>query len=190
MIRLALIAGVIGLVQVSSVPAQAQQSTPWYNCRTRELWSPEKKAWCQLIMRRKPPHPLPCQQNEALRNKLRSARNSTANLRDSYNTIDLQQLESSLTGSNPSAIALSAFGINEPQEGNFQQSVSVDNSNPQQPIVTITQTNLPDDSVRDVRYRVEFESAQSQWRMVWAGRQHRCQQGRGSSQDWTTATCS
>lgn len=44
--------------------------------------------------------------------------------------------------------------------------------------------------MRDVRYRVEFEPVenQSQWRMVWAGRQQRCQQERGS-QNWTTESC-
>ncbi|MUL34979.1 hypothetical protein [Gloeocapsopsis dulcis] len=108
---------------------------------------------------------------------------------DNYSAIDLEQINADLTGSNPREIAIAAFGIQEPQEGNFQQTVTVDESNPQQ-VVTITQNNLPDDSVRDVRYRVEFEPVtnQSQWRMVWAGRQQRCQQGRGS-QDWTTESC-
>lgn len=111
------------------------------------------------------------------------------NERDNYSAINLEQINSDLTGSNPREIAIAAFGIQEPQEGNFQQTVTVDDGDRQQ-VVTITQNNLPDDSVRDVRYRVEFEpvAQRSQWRMVWAGRQQRCQQGRGS-QDWTTEAC-
>jgi len=114
---------------------------------------------------------------------------TATNERDNYSAINLEQIDSDLTGSNPREIAIAAFGIQEPQEGNFQQTVSVDDSDRQQ-VVTITQNNLPDDSVRDVRYRVEFEPVvqRSQWRMVWAGRQQRCQQGRGS-QDWTTESC-
>ncbi|OKH25116.1 hypothetical protein NIES1031_14560 [Chroogloeocystis siderophila 5.2 s.c.1] len=115
---------------------------------------------------------------------------TATNERDSYSAINLEQINSELTGSNPREIAIAAFGIQEPQEGNFQQTVSVDDRNPQQVVVTMTQNNLPDDSVQDVRYRVEFEPVanQSQWRMVWAGRQQRCRQGRGS-QNWTTEAC-
>lgn len=115
---------------------------------------------------------------------------TATNERDSYSAINLEQINSELTGSNPREIAIAAFGIQEPQEGNFQQTVTIDDRNPQQVVVTMTQNNLPDDSVQDVRYRVEFEPVanQSQWRMVWAGRQQRCRQGRGS-QNWTTEAC-
>ena len=115
--------------------------------------------------------------------------------RDNYINIDLDQLPSevALTGSDPKAIARNIFGSKEPIEGNFQEEILMETRNNNQVIVTITQLNLPDDSLRDLRYRIEFESEKnsgdSPWRMVWAGRQQTCQVGPGSV-DWTTETCS
>lgn len=48
---------------------------------------------------------------------------------DNYSAIDLKQINADLTGSNPREIAIAAFGIQEPQEGNFQQTVTVNDSN-------------------------------------------------------------
>ena len=115
--------------------------------------------------------------------------------RDNYTQINLDQLpdEFALSGTDPKAIAHNIFGSKEPIEGKFQEEIVMETRNNNQVIVTITQLNLPDDSVRDLRYRIEFESekntANSLWQMVWAGRQQTCQVGRGSS-DWTTETCS
>lgn len=287
--------GLMPLINLANAQNNATSAQPWYNCRTRELWTPQKQAWCQKAARVKNmTYQLPSigsvqlqnggYQNQAKgvtvtlvdkpgsiafvdinndgnedavtilmvngteaaylslvldvtnnpqnvnsvslgdRVQVRSivvnpgqiqaniTKNNQAvtqtytisgnnltlvsecltatNERDSYSAINLEQINSELTGSSPREMAIAAFGFQEPQEGNFQQTVTVDDRNPQQVVVTITQNNLPDDSVQDVRYRVEFEPVanQSQWRMVWAGRQQRCRQGRGS-QDWTTEAC-
>lgn len=116
---------------------------------------------------------------------------NAANPRQDYTTINLANLNRELTGSDPKAIALSAFGVGEPQEGRFEETVQVDTQD-NRTIVTITQTGLADSSVEAMRYRVELQPEENatttQWRIVWAGRQFRCQPERGS-QDWTTQLC-
>ncbi len=123
---------------------------------------------------------------------------STVQERGRYSAIDLNQLspDLSLTGSEPKALALAAFGTGEAreQEGAFQETVSVNTNNPQRVIVTITYTGLLDDSVHGIRYRVDFEpitssSGKSQSQMVWAGQQYTCQPGRGAT-NWTRELCS
>lgn len=287
--------GLMPLINLANAQNDAASAQPWYNCRTREVWTPQKQAWCENVERVKnATYQLPDIGSVQLQNgsyqdqtkaitvslvdkpgliafadlnndgnedavtvlvvngdsetsylssvlnvanprnvssvelgdraqvqsiaingeqiqanitkndssqvmQMYALSNNTLTLvsecpvatneRDNYSAINLAQINT-LTGSNPQEIAIAAFGIQEQQEGNFQQSVSVDDSNPQQVIVTIEQNNLPDDSVQDIRYRVEFEPIenQAQWRMVWAGRQQRCRPSRGS-QDWTTEAC-
>lgn len=112
--------------------------------------------------------------------------------RSGYQPIDLSQLNAAaLSGTDPKAIALAAFGAQEPMEGNFQQAIS-STSQGNRAVVMLSQVGFPDDSVRGMRYRVELEqqpgSTQPQWRIVWAGRQQLCQPDRGP-QDWTTGSC-
>jgi hypothetical protein len=92
-------------------------------------------------------------------------------------------------GASPEAIALAAFGMDDPGEGNFTQEVTVVEQTATDAVVTLTQTGLLDDSVEGMRYWLEFTSADNQWEMVWAGRQVRCQPNRGS-QEWATDLCS
>ncbi|MGJ3250221.1 MAG: hypothetical protein ACFE0J_03660 [Elainellaceae cyanobacterium] len=116
--------------------------------------------------------------------------------RDAYAPIDVSQIPSDAFESmtDPKSIAIALFGVEEPDavEGNFEQMVSLNETSSDRVIVTLTQLNQADDSVRDVRYRLEFEpvpeSDDAQWQLVWAGRQQRCWQGRGP-QEWTTELC-
>lgn len=107
--------------------------------------------------------------------------------RNSYDEIDLNELPADVSkkGNSPEKLALTAFGS---KEGTVKQNVEVDTSNPEQTIVIITQTNLPDDSVNSIRYRIDFRSEDSQWQMEWSGRQFICQLGRGN-QNWTKELC-
>lgn len=92
-------------------------------------------------------------------------------------------------GTDPEAIALQMFGPTEPVEGFFEQTVQSEQVN-DQTIVTLTQTGLPDDSIRGMRYRLEFEPTNAGiWKLQWVGKQYTCQPGRGS-QEWTTEWCS
>ncbi len=92
-------------------------------------------------------------------------------------------------GTDPEQIALAAFGLDDPGEGNFTQEVTVVEQTATDAVVTLTQTGLLDDSVEGMRYWLEFTAADNQWEMVWVGRQVRCQPNRGS-QEWATDLCS
>jgi hypothetical protein len=120
---------------------------------------------------------------------------TTATSREDYTAIALDSLPANvaLVGTDPVAIALTIWGRNpEEQEGAFEQTVDLDTGDADQPVVTITHMNLSDDSVRGMRYRVEFEptdtTESAQWQIVWVGRQQICWQGRGA-QTWTTELC-
>ncbi|MGJ3245909.1 MAG: hypothetical protein ACFE0I_07540 [Elainellaceae cyanobacterium] len=116
--------------------------------------------------------------------------------RDAFAPIDVSRIPSDAfeNMTDPKSIAVVLFGVEEPDavEGNFEQRVSMYETSSDRVIVTLTQLNQADDSVRDVRYRLEFEPApesdDAQWQLVWAGRQQRCWQGRGP-QEWTTELC-
>ena len=111
--------------------------------------------------------------------------------RQGYAAIDLKKLSvrKSLIGSNPQAIAIAVFGIKEPIEGKFRQTVELTPAGDRRAIIILTQLGLPDDSVRGLRYRLEFQrEGTSLWRMIWAGRQQTCWPGRGH-QDWRTDSC-
>lgn len=92
------------------------------------------------------------------------------------------------SGADPAEIALEVFGSPEPGEGNFEEQVEVLAETNAGALVLLTQTGLADDSVNGMRYRLEFVPDGDQWQLDWAGRQVRCQAGRGS-EDWSTDLC-
>lgn len=115
--------------------------------------------------------------------------------RDEYDLILTENIPDSPDQVNaiPQQAAQRAFGLQRMDfPGGSQEEVDVNFIEPQKAIVTLTQTTLPDDSIRDRRYRVdvvpEATPAGNSWEIVWAGTQHRCQPGRGS-QEWTTELC-
>ena len=79
--------------------------------------------------------------------------------RDQYSQLDLESIAAPtlLKGKNPMVITLSIFGIQETGEGNFQQKVEIKPLGDNQKRIYLTQQNLPDDSVRGLRYLLEFE---------------------------------
>lgn len=118
---------------------------------------------------------------------------ATETARKDYKPISLTKIEKteSLTGSDPKELALSVFGKTESEGGS--RDVTVDYPQPDQAIVTITQTGVADDSIAAIRYRVELVPTNSaptakSWKIVWAGSHFKCQQGRGH-QDWSTKLC-
>jgi hypothetical protein len=119
---------------------------------------------------------------------------ATESQRGDYKPVSLAEIEKAKasTGSDPKAVALSVFGNTDSEGGS--REVKVDYPQPDQAIVTITQTGVADDSIAAIRYRVELLSknsspATNSWKIVWAGSQFKCQQGRGH-QDWSTKLCS
>ncbi len=132
-----------------------------------------------------------------------------SSIRDSYRTIPIskywinqeqqhiaQESEAEINkpvsiGVDPQAIAQSAIGLSETSESE-QEQVQLEYPEANLARVTITQTNLTDDSVADIRYLVEFapygDAAAEQWQIIWAGEQFKCQSGRGH-QNWGTDLC-
>ena len=120
-------------------------------------------------------------------------------VRNNYHPLVLNQVwgDSSLKqiepiGTDPQQIALSALGLREKVE-NETEVVEATYPTENKAVVTITQTNLADDSVLGIRYRVEFApyasmSENQKWRVIWAGKQYKCQSNRGH-QDWSTELC-
>ena len=92
-------------------------------------------------------------------------------------------------GSDPQAIALAGLGLKD-EAANQDLALSYPEANSAR--VTLTQGNLADDSVRSIRYLLEFApygaATQKQWQIVWAGEQFQCQSGRGH-QDWSSDLC-
>jgi hypothetical protein len=122
----------------------------------------------------------------------------TPTSRDNYRPVSSDQMARVRTfgGDEPQAIALEAFGNPEagsPEGGS--QAVNVEYPQSDLAVVTITQTNIADDSVNSIRYRVELaprpkdSQTDKQWEIVWAGSQFICQQGRGH-QEWSPELCS
>ena len=125
--------------------------------------------------------------------------NSQEQVRDNYSPLVLNKVwENSSSrqiqsiGNNIEEVALSAFGLTEKVE-NETETVEVDYPQENKAVVTISQTNLADDSVAGIRYRVEFApygsmSENKQWRVIWVGKQYKCQPNRGH-QDWAMELC-
>jgi hypothetical protein len=107
--------------------------------------------------------------------------------RSAYNELD-SPAGTDLVTADPTELAMELFGISEPVEGNFSESVDTVVESETQRVVTLTQTGLADDSVEGKRYRLDFVPAGENWQLDWVGDQQRCREGRGS-QDWTTEPC-
>ncbi len=109
---------------------------------------------------------------------------------DAYQPMDLAEVEGELIGDDPEAMTLALFGNQEPVEGNFSQEVEVIEQDGFKRTIVLTQMNLPDDSVKGLRYRLRFEFDQSigQWRLQEAGRQQSCRRG-DSPNNWTVELC-
>jgi hypothetical protein len=121
---------------------------------------------------------------------------TTQTERQNYKPISLFEIAHTegRVGSDPKALALSAFGNTETETEGGSRQVTVDYPQPNQAVVIITQLGVADDSVRGIKYRAEFvpttKSTQThkQWEIVWAGSQVTCQPERGH-QDWSKELC-
>lgn len=128
------------------------------------------------------------------KSKVKTSTASVKVNRENYKPIALTQLtkNEALTGEEPKAIALAAFGDVDSEGGS--RDVKVEYPQSDRAVVIITQTGVADDSVRAIRYRAELvptskSQTGKQWKIVWAGSQFTCQPGRGH-QDWSMKLCS
>ena len=119
--------------------------------------------------------------------------NSQNNVRNNYQPLILSEVWQNAIGKDPQQVALSALGLSEKIE-NETETVEVNYPQENKAVVTISQTNLADDSVFGIKYRVEFAlydsttSEAKQWRVIWAGKQYKCRLNRGH-QDWSIDLC-
>jgi len=106
--------------------------------------------------------------------------------RAAFETIALPATGS--VGADPHAMARDIYGTDEPVEGDYTEEVVNLAASADEQVVLFTSMGLPDDSVRGLRYRLEFAPQGGEWGLIWAGRQRICWPGRGH-EDWGTAPC-
>jgi hypothetical protein len=117
---------------------------------------------------------------------------SIAAQRSTYSVILLSSLKGSLASGDPSQLPLIVLNSNFGKQ-QHSPKIEIDRSNPTQIIAWVTYLGLEDDSVKDIRYRIEMIPSGSlcacqSWQISWMGRQYRCQEGRGA-QEWSAQLC-
>ncbi len=113
--------------------------------------------------------------------------------RSKYKKIPLSQLNTVLKGTDPAALAINA--LNTTQSKEISRKVEVVYPQPNQAMVTITETNLASSEQTPVKYRVEltsfgrslFVNSPSLWQIVWAGSYEQCLVD--GSNNLSTTTC-
>ncbi len=100
--------------------------------------------------------------------------------RGQFKSIPLTRIQSVLKGTDPAALAINAFDTNVSKE--VTRKVEVVYLQPNQAMVTITQTNLSLSEPSTIKYRVEltsfgrslFVNSPPLWQIVWAGSSEQC----------------
>ena len=97
-----------------------------------------------------------------------------------YKSIPLAQLTSVLKGTDPAALAINAFDTTVSKQ--VTRKVEVVYPQPNQAMVTITETNLDSSESTPIKYRVKLTSfgrslfidSPPLWQIVWAGSSEEC----------------
>ena len=113
--------------------------------------------------------------------------------RSKYKSIPLTQFRTVLRGTDPATLAINAFDTSESKGSN--RKVEVIYPQPNQAMVTITQTNLASPKPKPIKYRVEltsfgrslFVTSPPLWQIVWAGSYEQCL--RGTTDTVTSVAC-
>lgn len=92
------------------------------------------------------------------------------------------------TGPDPLALATNAANVRVGAPVNIEVLSGPGVESPTQAMVTITQGGILDDSIAEVRYRFDIQAQSGQWTIRRAGRQVRCQAGRGH-RDFSAESC-
>jgi hypothetical protein len=90
--------------------------------------------------------------------------------------------------SRPEVLAREIYGASAAVEGRYSEDAAILTKSQGEQVVLFTRRNLPDDSVRGERYRLEFRLVDGKWVLVWAGRQVSCWPGRGHG-GWAKTPC-
>ena len=97
--------------------------------------------------------------------------------------------EANRTGTNPIDMAMAVANVRVGAPVDVEVLYGPGVESPTEAMVTITEGGLLDDSVAGFRYRFDIVNQNGQWTITRAGRQFRCQPGRGH-QDWSIELCS
>ncbi|MEM9949143.1 MAG: hypothetical protein AAF810_24175 [Cyanobacteria bacterium P01_D01_bin.36] len=97
--------------------------------------------------------------------------------------------ESDRIGTDPLDMAMSVANVRTGAPVEIEALYGPGVEAPSQAMITITEGGLLDDSVAGFRYRFDINNQAGQWVIARAGRQFRCQPGRGQ-QDWSAELCS
>ncbi|PZO59881.1 MAG: hypothetical protein DCF15_03225 [Phormidesmis priestleyi] len=92
-------------------------------------------------------------------------------------------------GTDPLALAMNSIDMRSAAPVNIEMLTGGAVESPSQVIVTIDQSGMLDDSLAGIRHQFDIAQQNGQWQIQRAGRQVRCQQGRGH-QGWSEANCS
>ncbi|BAY45511.1 hypothetical protein SAMD00079811_31150 [Scytonema sp. HK-05] len=114
--------------------------------------------------------------------------------RANYNSVPLEKINSPLLGSDPAELALNAF---DEEDSSATRKVEVFYPEANQALVTITQIEPANNSLKAVKYRVELATfgrsllvnSPRVWQIVWAGSQVQCIPGSSVSTKQPTQTC-
>lgn len=104
----------------------------------------------------------------------------TSQYKGKYKSIPLTNLKSGLKGTDPAALAINAFRTNQSKE--LTRKVEVIYPQPNQAMVTITETNFESSESTPIKYRVKLTSfgrsilvnSPPLWQIVWAGSSEQC----------------
>ncbi|MDJ0732672.1 MAG: hypothetical protein QNJ47_01080 [Nostocaceae cyanobacterium] len=115
--------------------------------------------------------------------------------RVNYKTIPLAQVTSVIQGTDPVTLATYAFDNMESKGGTRKIEIVYPQRN--QALVTITRTKMSENSVRAIKYRVEFTkfgrsllvSSPPLWQIVWIGYQEQCRDTTGVQLVASSTTC-
>jgi hypothetical protein len=115
-----------------------------------------------------------------------------ASQRAGYAVVPLSTFKGSTASGDPAQLPLIALKSSMGPQKRLPK-VELDRSNPTQIVAWVTYSDLEDDSVKGIRYRVEMVPSDSlctcqSWKIAWVGRQYQCQANRGA-QDWSEQLC-
>jgi hypothetical protein len=115
-----------------------------------------------------------------------------ATQRNAFNVVPLSSLKGTLASGDVSQLPLIVLSSTMGKPKRLPK-VEFDRTNPTRIVALVTYLGLEDDSIKNMRYRVEMVPSDSlcscqRWEVSWVGRQQQCQSGRGS-QNWSTQVC-
>lgn len=122
-------------------------------------------------------------QEQIQANQLSSQTLVTKSSKSKYKSIPLTRFRTVLKGTDPATLAINAFDTTESKGSN--RKVEVIYPQPNQAMVTITQTNLASSKPKPIKYRVKltsfgrslFVTSPPLWQVVWAGSSEQCLRG-------------